>query len=308
MSLTSLRLKFEAKPYLWAYVVGATLLLICGCLWWLTVFTGPKHVFWSMLENSLHTESVVMRSDQSSGPNHLRQSTHVDTGAGMARSLTTIKEGVAEVKTETIGTKDADYTRYVSIASDTNADVSKVVGVWSRSDTTAQTETQASGHDLYAQATLGIGLPLGSVPVPIGNVSPAKRQELLDFIHAQQIYKPDFSKVKKEYKDGRLLYTYDVTVQAVLYVSLMKAFAKDLGLHELEAANPNSYQSNPIIKVSLTVDALSHRLARVNFVEAGYSQAYESYGLPLETSVPKKTISSAELQKRLEAIGQQQRQ
>jgi hypothetical protein len=59
------------------------------------------------------------------------------------------------------------------------------------------------------------------------------------------------------------------------------------------------------MNVSLTVDAYSKRLASVNFKDLGYSQYYESYGVPFKADIPKQTISTAELQKRLADIGQQ---
>lgn len=307
MSVAELRIQLEEKPYLWAYIAGTSLLLATVIIWWFTVYVGPKYVFWSMVNNSLSTESVVLKTHQTSGPNGLSQLIHVDTGmADMARSLTTLKQDNTEIKTEILGNKDADYTRYLSIKSDSKADTSSVRNIWSKSDDTQQSETQAGGHQLYSQATLGIGLPLGSVPIPVGKLTPKQRGAIYDFIRNQNVYSPDFGKVKKGWQHGRLLYTYDVNMQTVLYISMMKAFAKDLGLHELDAANPNSYQDTPTLKVSVTVDALSHRLAKVNFADLGYSQEYDWYGLPLKASVPKDTdtISSAELQKRLTAIGQ----
>lgn len=309
MSLAHLHTKLEEKPYLWAYIGGTVVLLISVIAWWFTVYVGPKHVFWSMVNNSLSTESVVLKTSQTSGNSSLTQLIHVDTGTvDMARSLTTLKQDNTEVKTEILGNRNADYTRYLSIASDSTADTSQVKNVWAKSDDTQQSETQAAGHQLYSQATLGIGLPLGSVPIPVAKLTPKQRSVIYDFARNQNVYSPDFGKVKKEWQHGRLLYTYDVSLQTVLYVSMMKAFAKDLGLHELDAANPNGYRDTPTLKVSVTIDALSHRLAKVNFADLGYSQEYDSYGLPLKVKVPKDkdTIPSAELQKRLTAIGQAQ--
>jgi len=291
----------------WAYIAGTLLLLICSVWWWFAVYLGPKHVFWSMIHNSLSVSSVVLRTEQTSGGDSLKQLIHVDTaGADRAHSITTLKQNGTEVKTEIIGTKDADYTRYVSINSNTKADTSKVKNVWSKSDGTRQTEAQSSTHQLYAQAVLGIGLPLGSTPVPVGALTPKQRQTLYDLIRQERVYAPDYSTVKKERKHHRLLYTYDVKIQAILYVRMMQVFAKDLGLTELEAVNPNAYRDSPEITVSLTVDALSHQLASVNFTELNYSQRYESYGLPLTAEIPKHTISAAELQKRLSEIGGKQ--
>lgn len=307
MSIDGLRLKLREKPYLWVYIAGTLLVFVCSIWWWSAVYLGPKHVFWSMVGNSLSAGSVVLKTEQSNGGDSLEQRIHIDTAtAGRAHSVTTLKQSGTEVKTEIIGTKDADYTRYLSINSNSKADISKVKGVWSKSDGTQQTGTQSSAHQLYAQAVLGIGLPLGSTPVPVGGLTPKQRQVLYDFIRKERVYSPDFSGVKKEHKHNRLLYTYDVTIQAILYVRMMQIFAKDLGLTELEAVNPNVYQDNPTIKVSLTVDALSHQLASVNFKELGYSQHYESYGLPLTAGIPRDTISAAELQKRLGEIGRRQ--
>ena len=306
MSIAVLRAKLEEKPYVWAYIGGSALLLICSVWWWFAVYLGPKHVFWSMIQNSLATESVVLKTEQTNGQDSLKQLIHVDTGlANKAQSITTLTQGDAEVKTEIIGTRDADYTRYLAINSNTKADVSKLKNVWSKTDDTPQTETQSSAHQLYAQAVLGVGLPLGSTPVPVGSLTPKQRQTLYDFIRQERVYQPNLAKVKKERKQNRLLYTYEVKVQAILYVRMMQMFARDLGLTELDAANPNAYQDNPEIVVSLTVDALSHQLAAVNFTDLGYSQQYESYGSPLRVNIPKTTISAAELQRRLDEIGRQ---
>ena len=304
MSVEDLRQRFEKQPYLWAYPIGGAVLVVCSILWWFIVYLGPQHVFWSMVDNSLATPGVVIKTSQSQGVNSLQQLVHVDTAAGQAHSLTTLKQDGTTVKTEIVGTKDADYTRYIDIASNAKADTSKVLGVWAKSDNTQQSETQSSGHQLYAQSTLGIGLPLGSVPVAIGNLPPEQRTTLFRSMRDQKLYQPDYSSVKKEYKDGRLLYTYHVNIQALLYVSMMKDFARDLGLHELDSADPNSYRDTPTLTASITVDAYSHQLAAINFVRQGYSQTYESFGLPFHMMPPKSYISGEELQKRLSAIGQ----
>jgi hypothetical protein len=306
MSFEAVRLKFETHPYLWAYVAGSVSLAVCSVLWWFVVYLGPQHVFWSMINDSLAISSVVVQTKQSKGSDSLQQMVHIDTGAAhQARSLTVLKQSGTEVQTEVVANKAADYSRYLQINSSAKADTSKVKNIWSKSDDTQQSATQSSGHQLYAQSLLGVGLPLGSVPVPMGKLTPGQRTALYQSIRGQKLYTPAFDTMKKERKQGRLLYTYEVKIQTLLYISMMKDFAKDLGLHELDAADPNSFQSTPTITVSLTVDAYSHQLAAVNFKNLGYSQTYESYGLPLKAEIPKSYISATELQKRLADIGQQ---
>jgi len=304
MSAASLRLRLKERPYLWAYLGGSTVLIICIILWWFIVYLGPQHVFWSMVSNSLAAPGVVVETSQTQGKNSLQQQIHVDTSAQMAHSLTTLKQDGNTVKTEVIGTKTADYTRYAHIQSATKADTSQLTNVWSKSDDAPQTDTQASAHQLYAQTTLGIGLPLGSVPIAIGNLPPQQRTTLYKAMRSQGVYAPDLKTVKIERKQGHLIYTYSVKIQTILYISMMKDFARDLGLHELEAADPNSFSGTPTFDASISVDAFSHQLTAVNFEKLGYSQTYRSFGLPLHVTPPQKFISEAELQKRLAELGQ----
>ena len=307
MSSDALRLKLAAKPYLWAYIVGTALLLVCSVIWWFAVYLGSQHVFWSMIDTSLSTQSVVVRSQQGAGTgDSLEQVVHFDLGnVNQAHSLTTLKQGKTEVKTEIIGTRTTDYTRYLSIASDTKADTSKVKNVWSKTSDKGPAGTTVNGHQLFAQAVLGVGLPLGGVPVPIGALTTAQHTALYNLIRDEAVYKPDFSKVQKQRKNGHLLYTYNVNIQTVLYIGMMKDFAKDLGMSDLDAVDPNSFSSNPTLPVKLTVDAYAHQLVGVDFGAKGYTQNYESYGLPLKESLPTQTISVDELQKRLQAVGTQ---
>lgn len=286
--------------------MGILILLASAWLWWAKIHMGPERVFWGMLEKSLSTRGVTVEILQDSAQNKVKQLIQMELGVtDRAHSISMLTQGNTQVKTEIIGTREADYTRYLSIKTDQkNAageplDIAKVVNVWSKSDGRAQSETQASGHQLFAQAVLGIGLPIGTLPVPIGEIAPQQRENMLKQIRNQAVYDISFKDVKKERKDGRLLYTYDAKIQTILYVRLMKDFAKNIGLHELDQVDPNSYQSAQPLQVKLTVDAGSRQLVGVDNGQKGLVQTYRGYGLPVRSSLPKNPISSAELQQRL---------
>lgn len=290
-------------PYWQAYLSGSFILLVSFWAWWVLVFTAPAHVFWRMLENSLSTGSVVVESRQITGRGSIKQLIHMDTAqAGQAHSLTTLTQGTTSVQTEVIGTRTTDYTRYTRITSDKKIDFSKLRNIWAKSEDTQQSNTQASGHQLFAQAVLGVGLPLGSVPVPIGDLTPVQRENLMRYIRNQNVYQPSWQTVKKERKNGRLYYTYPVKIQTILYVSLMKRFANYQGLSELDAVDPNTYQSAAPLELKLTVDAYTHQLVAVDFGTQDYTQRYVSYDLPLHARVPTQFITSTELQERLSKL------
>jgi hypothetical protein len=291
----------------WLIAGGAVIIVILlAWLWGSKVYLSSPNVFWGMVDNSLATNSVVMETSQSNGQDSLKETVHMDLGtANRVHSLTELKQGRTQVKTEIVGTRDADYTRYIQVDSDKknangkSADVSKVLNVWSKSDDTPQTQTQASGHQAFAQATLGVGLPLGTIPVPIGNLSVDQQKVLSAKIRQENVYEPSFANAKKSWKNGRLQYTYDVKIQTIPYVRMMQLFAKDIDLHELEGVDPNTYQSTQPLSVKLTVDAATRQLIRVDTGAEGYNQTYEAYGLPVQTAIPAHYISSTELQTRL---------
>jgi len=298
-----------ARPYWWIYAIGIVLLLLSGWLWWTKIHLGTERVFWGMVEQSLSTRGVTMEIAQDTEGTKVRQLIQMELGAtNRAHSVSTLVQGTTEIKTEVIGTRDADYTRYRDIKTDQkNAageplDISKVLNVWSKSDDTPQTETQQSGHQLFAQSLLGIGLPVGTVPIPIGEVGPKARDSLLRRMQDQQVYDVSFDDVQKRRKDGRLEYVYPVKIQPILYVQLMKDFAKQLGLHELDMVDPNSYQSAQPLEMKLVVSAHARQLVGVENGQQGFKQTYQGYDVPLTVSLPKDPISSAELQQRLSEL------
>jgi hypothetical protein len=299
----------SARPYWWMYVLGIVILLASVWLWWAKVYMSPERAFWGMIENSLSTRGVTVEMAQDSEQGSIKQIIQMELGStNRAHSLTTVRQTGTEIKTEVIGTRDTDYTRYRNIkteqknAQGKEIDFSKVVNVWSKSADVAQSETQASGNQLFAQALLGIGLPVGTVPVPIGELSPKVRERFMQQIRDQGVYDVSFKNVKKERHGGRNVYVYDVKIQTILYVRLMKNFATVLGMSELDQVDPNTYQNSPALQVKLMVDPGARQLVQVDNGQSGYTQRYRGYGLPIKAALPKHAISSSELQRRLNEL------
>lgn len=311
LKLSEEKLPTVLRRPLWQfYVTGVIILGLSGWLWWVKVYTAPTRVFWGAIANSLSTRSFETEISQTTESDSLKQLIYVDTYAKKARSVTQLKQQGTEVETEIIGTPTTDYTRYTNIASNQKdaagkpVDTSNVLRVWAISDDVAQGETNTSGHQLYAQATLGIGLPIGSVPVPMIDLESRDHKTVMDQIRNENIYKPDFASVKREQKDGRQIYTYDVTIQTILYVRLMQTAARYLGLSELEKVDANTYSGSATIKLKMAIDARSLRLASVDSGQ-GFSQIYRSYNTLYDVRVPEQVISATELQQRLSVLQKQ---
>jgi len=283
----------------WIHAVFVLACAIAGLGIWLhhnRIATNPQRVFWSMVSQSLATSSVTVSSSQARDNDSVSQTLAFALGStNAARSQVDIKQGDAQVVTEVIGTPQADYTRYLKVKPGSSAaagkvDQSKLINVWAKGD-----------PQLFGQALLGLGLSLGSVPVPIGQVTGEQRAMLLKEIRERALYQIRFDKVHKAHRDGRLYYTYDVETMPFVYVQIMKMFARDIGIRSLENIDALEYRDLSKITMQLTVDVRAHRLTKAVY-KGGFTQTYGAYDVPVESTLPAKTIPLDELRKRFAGI------
>ncbi|HSX07653.1 MAG TPA: hypothetical protein VLG11_02070 [Candidatus Saccharimonadales bacterium] len=307
------RFAANRRAPLYLYAAGAILLILSIWLWWAKVSIDPQRVFRGMLANSLSTSGVTFNLVQGNAntdgaaPDGSKEVVQVQFGAhAAAHARSTLTQNNNTVTTEAIGTTAGDYTRYLSIKTankDKNGkpvDVSAVQNVWAK--TTPAEAAANQNTPLFTQVVLGIGLPLGSVPMPMADLTPAQRAALLQQIQNDNVYSPDFAKVKKGSAHGRLAYAYPVTLQPITYARMMKTFAGDLGLHNLDNFDPNSLTGAQPIELTFVVDAHARQLVEVDYATTSYKETYSNYGAITPLQLPTQTITNAELQKRLAAL------
>ncbi len=288
------------------YGAGAVIFILTAWLWWAKVSVDPAHVFNGMLASSLSTTSTTLDLSQP-GDGSAKEAIQLQFGTNtFAHALSSLSQNGNTVTTETIGTPAADYTRYATVKTNkTNkngrpVDVSGIQNVWAK--TTAAEAAQGQNTLLFEQAVLGIGLPLGSVPVPMGDVPLGARAALLGEMQGDNVYSPDIAKMKKGVADGRLAYAYPVTLQPVTYARLMQNFARALGLHDLDNFDPNSLSGQSPVEMTFVVDAHAQQLLEIDYASDNYKETYGNYGVISPVSLPQKTIPSTELQRRLSAL------
>jgi hypothetical protein len=288
------------------YGTGLVFLGVSGWLWWNRIETNPERAFWSMVNQSMSTKSATIEATQDQSGTVVRQTTQFTTGnKARAHGTIQVNQGTTLIRSEVIGDNTADYNRYTQIkteevgATGKKIDGTKLVGLWAKSAT-----AQGGGdttHKLLARAVLGIDL-IGSAPIPIADFTSAQRDKLITLMHDSEVYQVDYKHVAKSRKDGRLMYTYDVTMQPIAYVRLMKQFAKEAGMKELESVEPNGFHDAQKIVVKMTVDVHAHRLVTVGFEASGFVQSYTYYDIPMTVGIPAKTMSYDDLQKRLQEL------
>ncbi len=285
------------------YIAGAALLAVTGVLWWDHRNTSPERVFWGTVRQGMMTSGVTVETKQSGTGSSLHQTVQYSMGGQAAvHTLTNLVQGGTTIIDEAVATPAADYTRYTSIKTDQKTasgktmDFSKVLGIWAKSG-------GDSGQQL-PQAILGTNLPLGGVVIPLAQLQPAQRDKLYSQIQKDGLYDISFKDVTASHKDGRLVYTYKVSIQPEKYATMMKQFGKSTGLHMLDALNPEQYAGQPAFTVVLTIDARAHQLVSAASEDGNIKQTYTAYDMPAIITVPTHAISSTEMQKRLQELQQ----
>lgn len=286
----------EQQIMSWCIAGGIACLLLAGGLWWQSTSVNPERVFWGALSNNFAAQGVTLQSTQTSEGSVTKQILQLDFGVQKkARSVTQLKRGTATVTTENLSTASNDYTRYLTLdtgAKTATAKKAGIEGVWAK--TTGQQAGDKGLPQLFSQVLLGLS-------APFGNLSAADRATILRQARESDLYKTDYSKVTKAHKDGRLLYTYDVKMQPILYVRYMKNYAKAMGLHGLDQVDPNQYSGAEVVRVKWTIDAHARRLVSADYGNS-HVETYSGYGLQVQQQVPAHPISAAELEKRLSTL------
>lgn len=253
----------------------------------------PTAVFDDMLSNNFSTSGYTRVMQQSSNGLNLSQYTQVSFGQHpTAHALTTFKQSNGIVATEEISDQTSDFVRYQKISPAPKGndgkpiDTAKVVGKWAKVERGNNLDgTSAAG--LFEQSLLGI--------LPIANLQPEKRTELLRYIKDNDIFNFDPSKVTTTTVNGRRAYQYAVTVKAAPYIVLMQNFGRLLGMNQYAGVDPDTYSQSAGIEITIKVDTRSHTLIGLDEAASGRSETYQAFGAVTTTPMPTATLTTKEL-------------
>jgi len=282
-------------------IATAILLLLVGVLWWNLLWMNPQHIFSDMLANNLTTTSVTKHMSAAGNGQTINQYVRLEMGSTNAADwLVTATQSNSAVTSESIGTPSTGYIRYVKIATVSNAqskvaNFSSALNVWGKAD--GKTDTSLS--QLFNETLLDIN----NAPLPpIGNVPAVIGHGLVSYMLNQGVLSVNYNNAKSEVVNGHNVYTYAVSVHLGPYVRLMQSFAQSLGINSLESVDPSQYTSLPPVSLTMSVDKMSHQLVRVDYPAANFVQSYSDWGLLTPISLPSKTITTTELQARIQSI------
>ena len=275
------------------------IIIVAGWFWWSHIYEGSQSVFWGMLNNSLATSAVTRQVTEKAGGQNLNETIVLELGKNnIARANTVLSQGMSVVSTETIGTPLTDYTRYTAAKTATKTtsgkslNFSKIIGIWSKS-TTVGISTDPLDH-LFGQTLLGV--------VPIGNLPPQERINLLNQMKTSNVFSVNYSDVLHGYIKGRSVYIYKVSVAPVAYAQLLTVFARDEGYNNVPELSTSNYRGDQPLQVQFAINPASRQLIEITYPGSNHVELYGDYGVQPIINIPTHTISTAALEQRLLTI------
>lgn len=284
------RLAKRWQRLLWSVLAIA---IMAGSIvyWHYGIFDKPGRAWQDMLSSSLSTSSLTLQTDQAVDGNTRKQVVDYETGkVNQAHSFTDINQTDNSVRLETIGTFDADYTRYVAI-NVKDKDYSSAIGSWAKDDHASQ--ATSNNAQLLPDVVLRLGSGFG---VPFASVSVDKQAELLKQL-TQSVISADMTNVSRQTVDGQAAFVYKATINGQAYATYLKAFAEALGFTQLSSYDTSTSQQQSV-DIEMVVSRSSHHLIKMTYPGLdGYTETYANYNKAVNIpALPDQTITYDELQ------------
>lgn len=283
--------------------LATVILLGTSMLWWQKVNTTPGRVFEAMLRRNLTTASITKKVSSGSDGQKLDQYVQLSFAAEqpIARSLVVYEQKTQEgpnslVKTETLGTNTADYSRYVQIETDQKnqqgkaLDFSRVRDVWGKLD---KNEDAAQVQNLQS-AVFGL--------VPFARLDASLSDKFARQLIDSKAYGVDYSQAKSTTVNGRSVWQYTVKINVAEYLKVLQKVSQLVGVRDTSALNAEDYQNQPPVEVTMSVEKSSRQLLVLDTGSGGQKEEYSAYGITLPIQLPTNVVPQAELQQKLQDI------
>jgi hypothetical protein len=287
---------FTRRQWITFFVIlGVVLFAVFGWMWYDRIYNSPQRAFWGMIDNNLATRGVTRTITQEGDSGNSEQIVQLSfNGDTRAHTMSTIAQGSGQqasiVTSEAVGSPSGDYIRYTRLdptgkkADGSAYNFSDIINVWGKS---ANNNQQSN---FLVEAMFGL--------VPVGNLSPATRAEIVNVIKSKNVYDIDYSKEKRVNEGGHAAYSYPVKINLQAYVEVLELYFKSMGVggSGLDASSYAGQTAN----VTFIVDAHSHQMLKITYGDNPRTESYSGYGVVDLATLPQKTENINVLQQRLQ--------
>jgi len=264
--------------------------------WYKDIYMTPERRFWSAIDNSLSTKSVVRTLTSGGTGNQVIQNNRfvfsqddfVESRVEFTNRSATVDTFVV---TEGLTTLDSQYSRYVSF--DTNdtredgstADINNVLGEWA--GVTADDESKEEARLNYVSELVTLAL--------FGDYSSDQRSTIVGSLESSNTYRVNYDGVSEgEVDDDDEVLFYPVSVGLKSYASTLQNSFESAGLGGFPPLNPDNYREDARVNAIFAVRTRDNALVGIQFGDR--SEEYSNYGALRELSVPDVKFTPEELE------------
>lgn len=297
-------------------ILAASIALFAVALvvWYQSYYTRPSVVLWGAIDKALNTPGIAKQVIRGSDADSVEiyslnryegeQGVHLQTV--VSQQVAPQEEGGEplgiQATTESLGISDGDYQRYVTVtgpgvSEEQRMTFDKIIGKWVKTG-----ESTGKPGQLYIDGLLGT--------IPFGNLTDSQRSTMISFARKgtdkqEPIFQVDYNSVKKESRNGRPTYTYELIINTDAYSKWYQQYFSDMGFGEFAdsqytAAVAQALGLTENTKISVSIDVLSRQIRTISRTdEAQQATATEkilAYGLVPELTAPGESLSREEFE------------
>lgn len=285
----------------YSFALGVAILVVTSYFWYTRLYMNPERRFWTALNNSMSTPSVVRTLTQGGSGNevvqdyrfHFAPQRVVENKVVYSEKSATTDTSVT---TEGIIFPEQQFLRYTAFTNsrsdnEKSSNIDAVLGKWAAQNSESVEESKL--NYLSEQVSLVI----------IGNYSSAFRSEMLSQMKQNQVYGPTLDVPIEDKLNDEPVYVYTISVKLKNYAELLNKSFVEAGYGEFPPLNPDNYREDSTVNGNIFVRKKDNAIVGINF--GGREERYSNYGVVKQINKPESSLTVEELQTQVQQLLQQ---
>ncbi len=286
-----------AKITRYFLVVGLLIALVFSWIWYSNIYMDSERRFWSAIENSMTTSSVVRTLTEGGSGNQVVQNYRfhfapqqvIENEVNFSQKSATVD---TQVVTEGIIYPQEQFLRYTKFKNESNgrsiANLDTLLGDWASQETDDEDEGRLNYLSEYV--TLAI----------FGNFNANQRRDFMNQLKENNVYEVDFNNVLEDTVDDQKVKVYQVTVNLKPFATLLNEAFTKAGYGDFPPLNPDNYREGSTLNSTFKVTKNSNTLVGINF--GNRDEVYSNYGVIKNIEKPEAKFTIDELQTEVQAV------
>jgi hypothetical protein len=277
---------------------GVLIAVVTSYIWYTELYMTPERRFWSAINNSMATPSVIRTLTQGGSGNQVVQDYRFNFAPQRVvqnRVVYTEKSATTDtsVTTEGIIYPTEQFLRYTDFTNsrtdnENEANIDEVLGAWAVQE--SEDEEQAKLNYLSEQVSLVI----------FGNYGASFRNQVLSEMQANNVYGEKLNDALEDSLDGEKVFVYQIDVKLKKYAELLNRAFIQAGYGEFPPLDPENYAEDSTVNGTVVVSQKDNSVIRISF--GGREEAYGNYGVVKTVEKPEAELTVEELQQRVQEL------